>query len=114
MHESAVHKATQIWFMVPSFKHPFGLERLKEETLHPKKLSFIRRHFSSPESGQKYVTPLTKASQPLRKMSSSHPNYDSRQLAQLLENELARIQADTDAIRSRAQNDTSLAQRTQV
>jgi uncharacterized membrane protein YdfJ with MMPL/SSD domain len=47
-------------------------------------------------------------------MSSNHPNYDPYQLAQLLENELARIQAVTNAIRSRVQNDISTAQRAQA
>jgi hypothetical protein len=116
MHESAVHKATQIWFMVPSFKHPFGFWHLKEEILHPKKFCYIRRHslVPHPGSGQQYFTSLTKVSQPPpRKTSSNHPNYDAYQLAQLLENELARIQAGTNAIRSRAQNGISTAQRAQ-
>ena len=47
-------------------------------------------------------------------MSYNHPNYDSRDLVQLREYELARIQADTSAIRSRAQNDISTTQKAQA
>lgn len=47
-------------------------------------------------------------------MSSNYSNYDAYELAQLLGYELARTQADTDAIRTRVQSDISLVQRAQA